>query len=206
MLFEKIEICLVDDEPELVEAFSELLSTDYNVRAFTSAEAALNAMDLGMRPDVLVTDLKMPGTNGFEFVERMKLKNSNTAIVMVSGHAQKGDIVHAMKNGVHNFLEKPFSISQLREVVEEAVSIQRVPRKTELSTVEVLEQIAQVLHEMNRVYYCRAALAESHILQKTKALYSEPAESLQFFQLQREERLLRERMATLKNIVKIGAV
>ena len=206
MLFEKIEICLVDDEAELVEAFAELLSTDYNVRAFTSAEAALNAIDLGMRPDVLVTDLKMPGTNGFEFVERMRMKSAGTAIVMVSGHAHKGDILNAMKNGVHNFLEKPFSISQLREVVEDAVSIQRVPRKTELTTVEILEQLTQCLHEMNRVYYSRAALAESHILQKTKALYSEPAESLQFFQLQREERLLRERMASLKNIVKSKAV
>ncbi len=68
--------------------------------------------------DIILTDWNMPEMDGLEFVKRIRATNSSIPILMVTTNAAKDDIVEALKNGVNNYIVKPFTPETLKEKVE----------------------------------------------------------------------------------------
>lgn len=108
-----IRLLLVDDEEEFVRTLAERL----NLRALVghtalSGDQALDFIDKE-EPDVMILDLKMPGTDGMEVLRRVRKKFPGIQIIIHTGHANDFDEAEAWRLGVFDYLKKPADIDLL---------------------------------------------------------------------------------------------
>ncbi|MCP5105601.1 MAG: response regulator [bacterium] len=82
------------------------------------AENGKDALEKFGEADIILTDWNMPEMDGLEFVKRVRQTNTTIPILMVTTNAAKDDIVEALKNGVNNYIVKPFTPETLKEKVE----------------------------------------------------------------------------------------
>jgi FixJ family two-component response regulator len=111
-------VAIVDDDPRLLESLEDLLeSAGYMARSFPSAEALLisGLSDL----DVLITDIGMPGTNGFELRDIVTKARPELPVFLITGRHEIADQIRAQ--GVNGFFRKPFDTPALLSAVENAL-------------------------------------------------------------------------------------
>lgn len=119
-------VLLVDDEEDLRASLTQGLElSGHPVFATGSAEAALEQVNRGFY-GVLVTDIRMPGTDGFQVMKRAFEIDPALPVVLITGHGDVPLAVEAMRAGAYDFMEKPFSVSHLASVVERAVDKRRL--------------------------------------------------------------------------------
>jgi len=80
------------------------------------------ALEIYGDADIILTDWNMPEMDGLEFVKNVRKSNQSIPILMVTTNAAKDDIVEALKNGVNNYIVKPFTPETLKEKVESVLS------------------------------------------------------------------------------------
>ncbi|MBI5947405.1 MAG: sigma-54-dependent Fis family transcriptional regulator [Chloroflexi bacterium] len=119
----------VDDEPENLTVFDALFSAEYAVRTATSGTAALEI--LRREPvAVLLTDQRMPGMSGNRLLEEAATLRRHLVTVVVTAYADTDLIIGAIRAGhVHDYVLKPYSPQQLREVVSSAAAEHRRRRR-----------------------------------------------------------------------------
>lgn len=194
---ERPEVCLVDDESDILASFVENLKTEFKVRSFTSANEALESFKQGFKPKVVVTDLCMPGLDGLEFVSELQKQNVSAKIIMMSGHSEKSHVIQAMNSGVDLFLEKPFTMKQLKQSLR-ATALASAPTVTSASTDHFFEDLIGLFEALNQVYYERLARAENDLIERVPDLYSTAAEKKCFLNSLREEQALNSQISALK--------
>lgn len=114
-------VALIDDDDAFRNALTERLELDgLNVAAFASAEAALKVVN-DRFDGVVVTDLRMPGMDGRQLVERLSGVDPDLPVVMMTGHGDIAEAVDAMKRGAYDFLAKPFAPERLVETIRRAL-------------------------------------------------------------------------------------
>ncbi|MBW2734299.1 MAG: sigma-54-dependent Fis family transcriptional regulator [Deltaproteobacteria bacterium] len=125
MLRKKPTVLVVDDDVALCEVLVALLEQDgFNARKAISARAALAVLD--MAPvDVMITDLRMPGMDGMELLERTKQSWPELPVLMLTAHGAVDTAVEAIKKGAAGFLLKPFDREQILYEVRKALSVGR---------------------------------------------------------------------------------
>ncbi len=115
---EKVDILLIDDDEKLRRALTmRLESRGWSVRAEASAEAALQALD-GLRPGLVLADLRLPGMNGIDLLERLQVMRPGLPVVMISAHGEIPDAVRATQSGAVSFLSKPLDAEELAACIE----------------------------------------------------------------------------------------
>ncbi|MCF8481597.1 MAG: sigma-54 dependent transcriptional regulator [Rhodospirillum sp.] len=115
-----VHVMLVDDDREMRDSLGHFLTrSGCLVSAFDRAEPALAALEED-RPDVVVTDLRMPGLSGMEFLTRAKALPGAPPVVLISAHGDVPMAVEAMRDGAYNFLEKPFEPRRLLTILTHA--------------------------------------------------------------------------------------
>lgn len=135
------KVLLVDDEEEFVETLAERMrSRDMEVATSNSGGEALELID-NEPYDVVVLDLQMPGMDGIEVLERIKQRQPDIQVVLLTGHATVEKGVEAMKRGALEFLEKPIDISALSEIIHKAKA-----EKMILVEKDTEERIREILH------------------------------------------------------------
>src|ERR1700730_9604047 len=92
-----------------------------------TAEAALESLE-SMPPDIVVTDLKLPSLSGADLLRRVKEQLSRTEIAIMTGHGSIESAVEAMRLGAYDYIEKPFRVEKLRQL------LQRMAEKVRLVT------------------------------------------------------------------------
>ena len=124
-------VYVVDDDAGVRRALSRVLRhAGHLTSAFASAEDFLMGVDLDDRPACLVVDLRMPGLSGLELQQLLLERGLEMAIVFISGRADVGSGVSAMKGGAVDFLEKPFADDRLLAAVSRALAADRSRRAT----------------------------------------------------------------------------
>lgn len=115
------KIFVIDDEAGVCRAFEELLSErGHDVTAFASAERCLEALDAAAAPDVVVSDLRLPGLSGLELMGRIREKHPDMPVVIITAHGTMDAAVESMRQGAFDYLLKPLDIGRVRQVVERA--------------------------------------------------------------------------------------
>ena len=121
-----IRLLLVDEEQGFVEALARrLVSRDYQVTYVLSGEEALRFLDEDKRTDVVLLDVKMPGMDGLETLQRIKAMHPLVETIMLTGHATVATAVEAMRFGARDYLIKPCDFAELTAKVEAAVQRKR---------------------------------------------------------------------------------
>jgi FixJ family two-component response regulator len=122
-------VFLVDDDPSFRRSCERLLSiTGYRVESFPSAQEFLRR-GLPDIPACLVTDLRMPGTNGLELQSELANAGWKIPLIFVTGHGDVRTSVRAMKAGAIEFLTKPFQERELLMAVATALKCDRARRQ-----------------------------------------------------------------------------
>ncbi|MCZ4091735.1 MULTISPECIES: response regulator [Sinorhizobium] len=115
-------VAIVDDDPRLLESLEELLeSAGYTACCFRSAEHLL-ARDLS-NLDLLITDIGMPGMNGFELRDIVKKARPELPVFLVTGRHEIAD--QGRVKGVDGFFRKPFDAPALLIAISEALQKSR---------------------------------------------------------------------------------
>lgn len=108
-----IRILLVDDEEEFVTALAERLSLrDLTSRTAFSGDEAMRFVD-DAAPDIMVLDLKMPGTPGMEVLRAVRERYPGIQVIVLTGHGNDLDEAEARAIGVFDYLRKPVDIEAL---------------------------------------------------------------------------------------------
>jgi CheY-like chemotaxis protein len=124
-------VFVVDDEPVIACTLAAILSLNgYQVKSFTSPREALEAAHWGA-PDLLISDVAMPGITGIDLAIRIKARCPSCKILLFSGQAATQDLLQDARSRGHDFplLEKPIHPSQLLSQLEALVEDQGLSSK-----------------------------------------------------------------------------
>ncbi len=117
----KKRILVVEDEEKLRRVIElQLLSAGFDVDKAATAEEGIRVVD---RADLVLTDLKLPGMDGLEFLALIRRQNAQAPVVMMTAFGTVETAVEAMKTGATDFLLKPFSLDHLLQVISKALEI-----------------------------------------------------------------------------------
>ncbi len=116
----KIKLLLVDDEADYVRTMAERLEMrDIGSRIALSGEEALELVGEEV-PDVMVLDLRMPGINGMEVLERIKKEHPLVEVIILTGHGSEVEEKEARRLGAFEYMQKPADSGQLQEAITSA--------------------------------------------------------------------------------------
>jgi len=119
----------IDDDPragEIMARFSE--DAPYHCRVFTEPEEALAAA-ASDRVDLVITDLRMPGMDGLEVLQRLQALDPDLPVILLTGYSSVDSAVEALRLGASDFLKKPFDMDELRAQVERTLEHRRLERE-----------------------------------------------------------------------------
>jgi len=133
-------VLVVDDHRAARDSVATALScAGYRVETCASAIEALRCYR-EIEPDVILTDLQMPGMTGLEFIAKLEQEKCEAEIVMATAHASVSSAVQAMRHGAFDYIEKPFNIDQLEDLIGRAM--QRGVAQGKRSTIPIRDSIA----------------------------------------------------------------
>lgn len=110
-----VRVLLLEDDEELREAIFELLEeAGYDAVAAGNGEEALERFS-GPAFELAIFDVKLPGIDGLEVLSEIKTQNPELLSIVITGYATEQDTIRALRLGVGDYLQKPFSLAQLLE-------------------------------------------------------------------------------------------
>jgi two-component system response regulator FixJ len=132
---------VIDDDDGARQALAFLLeAADFQVRAYASAVAFLEALP-GAEAGYVISDIRMPDMTGLELAQRLAAMRSGFPVIIVTGHGDIAMAVEAMRAGVVDFLEKPFSEDRILDALARA-------KITDGTKTALAQQTADALQRM----------------------------------------------------------
>jgi putative nucleotidyltransferase with HDIG domain len=119
--FKSVNILVIDDDLGVRESLKIILRDKYYVSTTSNIDEALNTLDT-MRPEMIFLDIKMPRTNGLDFLKHMRSANSTIPIIMITAHPSIETTITALRNGAFDYIVKPFHPSEILNVAEKALN------------------------------------------------------------------------------------
>ena len=117
-----LNLLIVDDERAIRDACREVAqSLGFNTFTADSAEHAYRLLE-SQGIDAVLLDLRLPGAGGLEALNQIKSRRPDAIIVVVTGYGTVQSAVQAMKNGAYDYVTKPFSLDELKLLLERVVS------------------------------------------------------------------------------------
>ena len=121
-----MKIAIVDDEKDMRQSISQWLAlSGFDTETYESAEDALKSLNADF-PGIVVSDVKMPGIDGMQFLKKLKGIDSSLPVIMITGHGDVPMAVEAMRVGAFDFLEKPFNPDRMTELAKRATTARRL--------------------------------------------------------------------------------
>jgi len=166
----KRTLLLVDDEPNIVSALKRLLRPDgYQILSACSGQHGLDVL-ASQEVDVIVSDQRMPGMLGADFLRAAKVRHPHTIRIMLSGYTELQSVTAAVNEGaIYKFLTKPWDDDQLRGHIGEAFALKEIADDNERLNLELrtanhqLARANRKMEELLRQKQQQIALGESSL-------------------------------------------
>jgi len=159
-------VLVVDDETNARAALAELLrDAGYTVETAADGFKALAKLET-FAPDVLVTDLKMPGLDGISLMRKAQELDPETAAIVMTAYGAVDTAVEAMRRGASDYLTKPINVEELTIVLERVIERRRLREEAlqlreRLSAKDRMENITGSSPPMQRVFETIRQIAPS---------------------------------------------
>ncbi|WP_158299603.1 ATP-binding protein [Paenibacillus antri] len=170
---ERRTVLVIDDEPANLEVLAVHLSPSYRVVAHAHPSQALTALEEGLRPDLIITDVMMPGMSGYELSRRIRRTHgeADLPILMLTARSLPEDLAEGFRSGANDYVTKPVAkqellarvnlhlkITELNRSLEEKVQertaeLEQRNRELQFSIHETIEALREIvaLEERNRI-------------------------------------------------------
>jgi len=137
-------VFIIDDDSGVRESIKDLVeSVGLRAESFATAQQFL-ASERRDVPSCLVLDVRLPGISGLDLQHDLKKAGIKIPIIFISGHADIPMSVRAMKSGAFEFLTKPFRDQALLDVIQRALSRERLVREKQRLLAELRERYASL--------------------------------------------------------------
>ncbi len=138
-------ILIVDDDARIRESLSRVLSSEgTQVRATETAEQALAVLGES-RPDLVISDVRMPGMDGLELLRLLKERTPDVDVALMTAYDDLPTAAAAMREGAADFLVKPLDLHQLRTVVDKIFADRRARAARVTSDRTVADRVPQLI-------------------------------------------------------------
>lgn len=131
MLEKKSTILVIDDDESMRDSCTQILTKDGFLAEIAKDGSSGLEKIKETKPDLVLIDLKMPGINGLEVLERTNEIDPNIIAVVITGYATVESAVEAMKKGAYDFLPKPFTPDELRIIIKRGLERRKLILETE---------------------------------------------------------------------------
>lgn len=142
-MLSKRTILIVDDEIGPRESLKMVLKPFYKVETAEDGTKALEIID-EKEIDLVTLDLKMPGLEGGEVLKRIKQKNPEIEVLIVTGYGSLKSAIDGIRHGACDYLIKPFNISDIVNIINKAINKKRK-----------MEELKNFLHDLDQSFGTR---------------------------------------------------
>jgi two-component system response regulator HydG len=139
-----VKILLVDDETSILETLSILFRGEgYDVAVAESGARALDALK-EVKPDIVLTDIRMPGAGGLEVLSEARKVDPEMAVILMTAQASLQSAVRAVNEGAYYYLQKPFANDELLAICRRAVEARELRVENKRLKSEIRRQTRSV--------------------------------------------------------------
>jgi two-component system nitrogen regulation response regulator GlnG len=155
-------VWIVDDDQSIRWVLERALTRDgFDVRAFASARECLAALDVDT-PQVLVSDIRMPGESGIELLQKVKQRRPGMPVIIMTAFSDLDSAVSAFQGGAFEYLPKPFDLPKAVELIRRAVEESERESAAEDTLLETPEMMGQA-PAMQEVFRAIGRLSQSNV-------------------------------------------
>lgn len=162
---DEFHIWVVDDDKSIRWVLEKALQkSGIQVRSFSSAGGFLEALSHSL-PDAVITDIRMPGTNGLDLLKRLQSEYPELPVIIMTAHSDLESAVSAFQGGAFEYLPKPFDVDDAVDLARRACA-QTHRKKNTHEVAPVSEKTPEIIGEspaMQEVFRAIARLTRSHI-------------------------------------------
>jgi signal transduction histidine kinase len=152
------KVLVIDDEDAARYGMVRALSGEgYELKDTGDSESALELIG-SFQPDVVLSDINMPGIDGLTLVRRIKQREDAPLIILITGYGSERIAAEALRAGAYDYIPKPYELNELRSSIRNAVERQKLTQKLKVSHTALIqarkmaalaELVAGVAHEIN---------------------------------------------------------
>lgn len=153
-----MKILIVDDERAIRNSLGEILSDEGY--AVDTAEDGSKALELAGKEhyDIIFCDIKMPGMDGIEVLEKLQEEGVDAAIVMISGHGDISTAVDCIKKGAFDFIQKPLDLNRILITIKNATDKTALVKETRILKKKVYGR--QMIGESPAILHIRDMISK----------------------------------------------
>lgn len=156
-------VWVVDDDRSIRWVLEKALKgANMDVRTFENADGVLRALER-QRPDVIISDIRMPGMDGFELLKRIHTYDAELPVIIITAHSDLDSAVTAYKGGAFEYLPKPFDVDEAVELTRRAIDMSIKKDKPELNLNGADTEIIGAAASMQEVFRAIGRLSRSNI-------------------------------------------
>ncbi len=155
-------VWIIDDDRSIRWVFEKALAREnINYRSFGAANEALAALDSGDLPQVVVSDIRMPGQSGLDLLRHIKAHYPDVPTIIMTAYSDLESAVAAFQGGAFEYLPKPFDVDQAVELVRRALE-QSAQEDSIPETSSITPEILGKAPSMQEVFRAIGRLSQSH--------------------------------------------
>jgi DNA-binding NtrC family response regulator len=162
---DKLKLLVIDDDPKVSWVLSEGLKENYKILSARNGKEGLQLV-YESKPDLVLLDIKMPGMDGLEVLEKIKNKDQLLDVIMLSGHGETKNVVESIRKGAAEFITKPFDVKEVE------IHIEKVLEKNNLK-----KEINYLESELKTRTVTQDLVADSFKMLEVKSLIEQVADS-----------------------------
>jgi DNA-binding NtrC family response regulator len=150
-----LSVLIVDDDLALLEALPEALRLRMGGVTVETADSAATALDrMADRDyDAIVTDIRMPGMDGLKLLDEIRTRQPDTPTLIITGHGNNDLVVHALRGGARDFIQKPidrdYFVAALYRAIREHVVTRRL-KERQVAMESWADELERVVEKLER--------------------------------------------------------
>ncbi|MEM8844162.1 MAG: nitrogen regulation protein NR(I) [Pseudomonadota bacterium] len=156
-------VWVIDDDRSIRWVLERALKkAELGVKLFESADNAMQAL-AGETPRVIITDVRMPGMDGFQFLEKVQTEHPELPVIVMTAHSDLDNAVSAYQGGAFEYLPKPFDVDEAVELTKRACQTNIQPENGSDNGVSEMSEIIGESSAMQEVFRAIGRLSRSSI-------------------------------------------
>ncbi len=137
----KPSILIVDDEKTVRDNLAKYLSPEYTAYTASNGHEAVQQLSENSDIEIVLSDMKMPGMDGLELLEKVHENNNDVVVILITGFSTIESAVDAMRRGAYDYLTKPIDLNKLEITIKNAIENKKLRSENILLKERIREEI-----------------------------------------------------------------